>query len=87
MDRNLIRAFWNCGDNQIIEFALTRARLNRNEAEVVRLTLDECLTQEQAAERMDISARRLQEYWYAATDKLLSIPWVIAYAKELNYNK
>lgn len=87
MDRNLVKAFWSCGDNQIIEFALTRARLNRNEADAVRLLLDDCLTQEQAAEKLDISPRRLQEYWYAATDKLLSIPWVVAYGKELYYNK
>lgn len=83
MDRSLARAFWGCGDNQIIEFAMMRARLNRNESEVLRLLLDECKTQEEAAEIMDISTRRLQEFWYSATDKLLRIPWVAAYAREL----
>lgn len=71
MDRGLIRAFWGCGDNEIIEFAVLRARLNRREKEAVRLLLDECLSQEQAAEQMCISTRRFQEYWYSAADKLL----------------
>ena len=83
MDRTLIKAFWGCGDNQIIEFAIIRARLNRREKQAVSLMLDECLTQEQASEEMCVSTRRFQEYWYSATDKLLSIPWVAAYAKEL----
>ena len=43
MNQKLLKAFWNCGDNQIIEFALTRAHLNRNEKEVIRLLLDECM--------------------------------------------
>lgn len=82
-DRNLIRYFWNCGDSQIIEFAIMKARLNRLEKEAITLIFDECLTQEKAAEKMDISTRRFQEYWYSAADKLLAIPWVSAYAKEL----
>lgn len=84
MDRNLLKAFWNCGDNQIIEFALLRARLNKIEKEVVRLSLDECLTQEEIAEMMDFSTRRIQQFWNTAADKLLGIPWVYAYAKELS---
>lgn len=83
MHRSLIRDFWNCGDNQIIEFAIVRAHLNRNEREAVRLMLDECMTQEQGAEALNISVRSFQEYWYSATDKILNIPWVLAYAKEL----
>lgn len=87
MDRSLLKTFWNCGDNEIIDFAIHRARLNRIEREVIRLTLDECTTQEAAAEIMEISPRRFQEYWYSASDKLLNIPWVAAYARELCYNK
>ena len=98
MDRGLIRYFWDCGDSQIIEFAMIRARLNRREKEAVSLLLDECYTQEKAAvsllldecytqekaaEVMDISVRNVQKIWYSAADKLLSIPWVVAYAKEL----
>lgn len=83
MDRSLIRDFWRCGDCQIIDFAILRARLNANEKEVVRLMLDECNTQESAAEKMDVSTRCLQSWWYSATDKLLGIPWVTAYAKEI----
>lgn len=81
MDRTLIKYFWNCGDNEIIEFALVRARLNKREREVIGLILDDCLTQEQAAEKLSCSPRRLQEYWYSATDKLLHIGWVLAYAE------
>ena len=84
MDRHLLKDFWNCGDNQTIEFAIMRAHLNRLEKEVVRLLLDECLTQEEAAEAMNIAPRSVQAYWYSAADKLLAIPWVRAYAKELN---
>ena len=81
---NLIKAFWNCGDNQIIEFALLRAHLNRMEKEVVKLLLDECLTQEQIADCLNCSTRKVQDEWYSAIGKLLSIPWVKAYAKELD---
>lgn len=76
--------FWGCGDNQIIEFAILRARLNRREKEVLLLILDECMTQEQVSEKLDISTRHVQNIWYSAVDKLLGIPWVLAYAKELN---
>lgn len=84
MDRNLLKAFWNCGDNQIIEFALIRAHLNRLEKEVVRLMLDECMTQEEIAEAISYSTRKVQEIWYSASAKLLNIPWVYAYAVELS---
>ena len=83
MDRSLLFSFWNCGDNQIIEFALMRARLNKKEREVLSLILDECMTQEQVAEELGYSTRRTQEFWYSGADKLLSIPWVMAYAKSL----
>ena len=87
MDRSLLRDFWNCGDDQIIEFALMRAHLNKPEREAVTLMLDECMTQEQAAEHLDISTRRLQDHWYSASGKLLRIPWVMAYAKEIRKEK
>ena len=83
MDRSLIKAFWNCGDSQIIEFALIRAHLNKIEKEVLLLMLDERLTQEEVAERLDWSTRKVQDHWKSATNKLLSIPWVKAYAREL----
>ena len=83
MDRGLVKAFWNCGDNTIIEFALMRARLNQREKEAVAYLLDDCLSQEQAAEKMCVSTGRFQEYWYSATDKLLALPWLVAYANEL----
>lgn len=79
----LIKAFFNCGDDQIIEFAIIRAHLNRQEKEVLRLMLDECYTQEQTAEKLNYSTRKIQEVWYSAIRKLLSIPWVKAYATEL----
>ena len=82
-DRSLLYDFWNCGDSQIIEFALMRARLNRHEREVVHLMLDECMTQEQVAEAINYSTRRTQEFWYSASKKLLGIPWVMAYAASL----
>lgn len=83
MDRNLLKYFWNCGDSQIIEFAMVRARLNRYEKDVIKCLLDECMTQEQTAEYLNLSTRRVQDWWYSGADKLLSIPWVVAYAKEL----
>ena len=60
MDRSLIRDFWRCGDCQIIDFAVLRARLNANEKNVVRLMLDECYTKEKAVEELDVSTRCLQ---------------------------
>lgn len=83
MGKNLIKAFWNCGDNQIIEFAIIRARLNKREKKVLELILDECMTQEEAAEYLDISTRNLQKEWYSACNKMMKIPWVVAYAKDL----
>lgn len=82
-DRSLLYAFWHCGDSQIIDFAIQRARLNRKETEVIRLIMDECYTQEETAEAMNYSVRRVQAFWYSASDKLLSIPWVVAYGHEL----
>lgn len=79
----LLKAFWNCGDTQIIEYAISRARLNRLEREVVDLILDNCYTQEEAAERMMLSTRSVQDYWRSAEHKLLAIPWVTAYGREL----
>ena len=83
MKRELLQYFWNCGDGQIIEFAITRAHLNRNEEKVIRLMFDECMTQEEISEQMSYSLRRVQDFWYSAAEKLLNIPWVLAYAKEL----
>jgi len=83
MDRGLIKYFWDCGDSQIIDFAIERARLNRQEKQVINLMLDECQTQEAAAEELDLSVRKVQGLWASATDKLLKIPWVKAYACEL----
>lgn len=83
MNRTLIKSFWDCGDSQIIEFAIARARLNAQEKEVIKLTLDDCKTQEQAAEILDISVRKLQDTWKKAVDKMLAIPWVRAYAEAI----
>lgn len=87
MKKNLLKAFWNCGDGQIIEFALLRAHLNRMEKEVIEMMLDECLTQEEVAEKLNCSVRKVQIDWHNGSDKLLSIPWVKAYAKELDEPK
>ena len=84
MDRGLIRAFWGCGDSQIIEFAMSRARLNRQERDVLCHMLDNCETQEQTAESMDLSTRKVQNLWYSACDKLLAIEWVAVYSRELS---
>lgn len=85
MDRTLLYDFWSCGDDQIIKFAIYRAHLNRHERDVIHLMLDECLTQEKVAEELHYSTRMVQNYWYSASDKLLAIPWLIAYAKSLRH--
>ena len=84
MRLKLLRAFFNCGDGQIIEFALIRARLNKNESRVMHLMMDECMTQEEVAEELHYSTRRVQQIWVSAADKLLAIPWVISFAKSLS---
>lgn len=83
MDKSLVKYFWNCGDSQIIEFALMRARLNRNERTVLHLALDECMTQEQIAEKIDTSTRNVQKIWSTAAGKLIGIEWVRAYSVAL----
>lgn len=83
MDRSLLYDFFNCGDDQIIQFAIVRAHLNRRERDVIHLMIDECMTQEQVAEELGYSVRRIQDIWYAGADKLLHIPWVQAYSKAL----
>lgn len=80
MDKSLLKYFWNCGDSQIIEFAMMRARLNRNERTVLHLALDECQTQEQIAESLDTSTRNVQKIWSSAARKMLGIEWVYAYS-------
>lgn len=60
-----------------------RARLNKKERDVLRYMLDECMTQEETAEAMDTSTRNIQKIWRRACDKMLQIPWVMSYAKEL----
>lgn len=86
-DRSLVKDFWNCGDGALIAYSIMRAKLNRMECEALRRLLDECMTQEEAAEAMDISVRRLQAYWYSAADKLLQLPWVVAYAGKVRRKK
>lgn len=83
MDRSLLKYFWNCGDNEIIEFAMIRARLNKREKDVIIASLDECLSQEEIAEKMYISTRQVQKLWYQGADKLLAIPWVRSYALDI----
>lgn len=80
MDRSLLKYFWNCGDTSIIDFAIMRARLNRNEKKVLRMALDELMTQEQIAEELDTSTRNVQKIWACAADKLLRIDWVRIYS-------
>lgn len=83
MDRSLLYDFFNCGDDQIIQFAIMRAHLNKNERDVIHLMLDECMTQEEVAEKINYSTRRTQQFWYSGADKLLNIPWVLAFAQAL----
>ncbi|MCQ2508389.1 MAG: hypothetical protein MJ097_06340 [Dorea sp.] len=82
----IIKAFWTCGDSQTINFAIMKARLNRSEKKVIIYILDEDMTQEEAAEHLNMSLRSLQNYWYSAVNKLIKIPWVVAYGKELMKN-
>lgn len=83
IDTNLVKYFWRCGDNEIIEFAMLRARLNKEEKDVLVAVLDNCHTQEKTAEILGFSVRKVQNVWYSAAYKLLRIDWVSAYAKEL----
>jgi len=84
MDKCLLKYFWNCGDDQIIQFALVRAHLNRYEKDVITLALDECMTQEEIAEAMDLSTRQIQKIWKSGSIKMIAIPWVRAFALELS---
>lgn len=86
MDRSLLYDFFNCGDDQIIQFAIARAHLNKNESDAIKYMIDECMSQEKAAEAMGFSVRRTQDFWYSASNKLLAIPWVLAYAEYLRSN-
>lgn len=83
MDRSLIKTFWACGDSQVIDFAVMRARLDRKEKAVITSMLDDCLTQEETADRLQISVRTVQKLWASGADKLLRIDWLVAYAESL----
>lgn len=83
VDRQLIFAFFDCGDDQIIQFALTRAHLNKPELQVIKCMVDERMSQEETAEAMGYSVRHTQDIWYSASKKMLNIAWVRAYAIEL----
>ena len=41
------------------------------------------MPQEEVAELLDFSTRKVQDEWYSGAGKLLAIPWVRAYAEEL----
>lgn len=41
------------------------------------------MTQEEVAEKLSYSTRRIQDFWYSGATKLLNIPWVKAYALSL----
>lgn len=86
-ESTLIREFWSCGDSSIISYAVMRAHLNRNELTVLRMILDDCMTQERAAEALGISTRSLQALWRSGIDKILHQPWVRAYAADLARSK
>lgn len=86
MEKELLKLFWNCGDNEIIEFAMLRARLNSKEKKVLVCMLDECMTQEETAEQIGYSTRRVQDFWCSAARKLLNIDWVKAYAISLKHS-
>lgn len=81
MDRCIIKEFWKIADSDLIKLAQDKANLTRYEREVLRLMLTECYTQEQTAEIMEISTRKVQDLWKTACDKILSIYWIklIAY--------
>ena len=83
MDRSLVKTFWTCGDSQVIDFAMMRARLDRKEKAVITSMLDDCMTQEETADRLQISVRTVQKLWASGTDKLLRIDWLVAYAEAL----
>lgn len=83
MRRRQMRAFWDCGDSGIIEYAIMRARLNDREKKVLIKTMDECKTQEEIAEEMYLSVRAVQGLWYDAQRKIMSLDWVKAYSNEL----
>lgn len=50
---------------------------------VITTILDECYTPEEATEILNYSVRHVQSIWYSATNKLINIPWVSAYEREL----
>lgn len=81
MDKNLLSRFWDCGDDDIIQFALMKAHLNKREKQVILMTLDECMTQEEIAEELNFSTRRIQQFWCSGAKKLLSISWLRAIAE------
>lgn len=81
--KSIVKAFWDCGDSEIIAFAQDRAQLNKKEKEVLHLVFDECLTQEMAAEHMEISTRNFQEHWKNAIVKLCNIKWVVSIAESV----
>ena len=83
MDRSLVKTFWTCGDSQVIDFAMMRARLDRKEKAVITSMLDDCMTQEETADRLQSSVRTVQKLWASGTDKLLRIDWLVAYAEAL----
>lgn len=84
--RDYIKAFWNCGDSRIINLALDSVELTEPELKILRMCLKACMTQEEIAEVLNLSPSYVQKIWYKATDKLLALPWVYCYGKEL-YNK
>lgn len=76
MDRNIVKLFWKCGDIDIINLACDRAGLTTPERQTLNMLLTDCKTQEETAEELGISTRKVQELWYSSCNKILQIYWV-----------
>lgn len=87
MDKSLVEIFLKCNDEQLIEYALLKAKISVKELRVLKLLINEGVSVPEAAYTMCISTARLQKIWDKASNKLLAIPWLVAYANELKERK
>lgn len=81
MDTHIIKAFWKCGDQEIIDLACDRADLTQAERKTICLLLTNGKTEKEAAQIMDTSEEEINRVYYSACTKLLGICWVYCIAK------
>ena len=74
MEKREIISFLRCPAADLVDFAVKSANLTRNERAAIELCARQALTQERAAEEIDVSVDAVQK-WYGSGMRKLDKAW------------